>query len=157
MEYFCYLGYKSNELIVIDEGRTKDSRNRKQWLCKCSCGNEVYLLTNQIMNNKFKLRRKNCGNCNWKEKHKDAYISWRAMHQRCYDPNKEGYQYYGGKGIQVCERWFKFVRFYEDMLDPPIDQYTGQRFTLDREDNSKDYCLANCSWQTTAYQNANKG
>lgn len=37
--------------------------------------------------------------------HKRLYGIWNAMKQRCYYPQKQGYQYYGGRGIQVCEEW----------------------------------------------------
>jgi hypothetical protein len=34
-----------------------------------------------------------------------AYRSWSQMLQRCNNPNNPFYEYYGGRGIKICERW----------------------------------------------------
>jgi hypothetical protein len=36
---------------------------------------------------------------------------WRMMLSRCRNPNLPFYQYYGGRGIQVCEQWREFEPF----------------------------------------------
>ncbi len=82
--------------------------------------------------------------------------AWIAMKQRCYNPNHEAYERYGGRGITVCERWLEsFANFYEDMgpRPPTID---GVRVTLEREDNDGIYEATNCVWATYQAQADNR-
>ena len=30
---------------------------------------------------------------------------WKSLLKRCYNPNSQGYKYWGGAGIVVCERY----------------------------------------------------
>jgi len=75
-----------------------------------------------------------------------AYRIWACMKNRCSNPNNSRYHCYGGRGIQVCERWLSFDNFYEDMGEPPIGH------TLNRIDNEGDYCKDNCNWATPLEQ-----
>ena len=72
------------------------------------------------------------------------------MKKRCYEPKTNSYHSYGGKGIRVCDRWKdSFINFVEDMGIRP------DGYTLDRIDNSKDYCKENCKWSTRKEQTRN--
>jgi len=46
---------------------------------------------------------------------KHDYDTWRLMLIRNYDKNSDNYQYYGAKGVTVCERWHCFANFLEDI------------------------------------------
>lgn len=81
-----------------------------------------------------------------------VYLSWGGMIARCTNPKATGYIYYGGRGIEVCERWFKFENFLKDMGDRP------EGMTLDRfPDKNGNYEPGNCRWATMEEQNLNKG
>jgi hypothetical protein len=75
-----------------------------------------------------------------------TYRSWSHMMTRCYNRKFEGFQWYGGKGIKVCERWLIFENFLGDMGERPAGT------TLDRWDSSKNYELGNCKWSTSKEQ-----
>lgn len=79
------------------------------------------------------------------------YRIWQDMLNRCRNVRKSNYQYYGARGIKVCERWHEFENFYADMGERPSDEYS-----LDRIDNDSDYEPNNCRWATRSEQRRNK-
>jgi hypothetical protein len=73
------------------------------------------------------------------------------MIQRCRNENSKEYYNYGGRGIKVCERWFKFEHFLADMGERPTG--LGRGFTLDRYPNQNgNYEPGNCRWATWTEQ-----
>jgi hypothetical protein len=87
------------------------------------------------------------GKCKWKNPSKTpTYYSWAGMFKRCYSPLCKDYKNYGRKGIKVCERWWDYDAFVDDMGLQP------DGMTLDRIDGTKDYMLSNCEWATRQRQ-----
>lgn len=77
--------------------------------------------------------------------------TWSSMIQRCHNRTNPNYDNYGGRGIEVCERWKNsFMSFYDDMGERPSGT------TLDRINNSAGYSPANCRWATYTLQSMNK-
>lgn len=79
------------------------------------------------------------------------YKTWVSMKMRCNNPNTINYEYYGKRGISVCDRWNDSFECFI------LDMGTKQKgMTLDRIDNNKGYYKENCKWSTQKEQIANR-
>jgi hypothetical protein len=79
------------------------------------------------------------------------YKVWTGMIQRCHNPNSNGYELYGGRGISVCDRWKNsFAAFAEDVGERPPDA------SLDRFPNQDgNYEPTNIRWASPTQQQRN--
>lgn len=125
-------------------------------LIRCRCGVETSIYRTYISYiNKKGLQ--NCIRCKPKKLYiknpttRLTYSTWLGMKNRCSNPNNNGYKYYGGKGVRVCDRWKEsFENFLNDMGTKPVGM------SIDRIDSNGDYEPSNCKWSTREEQNKNR-
>ena len=79
------------------------------------------------------------------------YKIWTGIKTRCNTKTDPNYKNYGARGITMCEEWNSFIKFWEDMRDGYLDE-----FSINRIDNEKGYYKENCNWATTTQQARNK-
>ena len=123
-------------------------RGEIYWACRCSCGTERMVLARLLRSGGSTSC--GCGRARHGHTKGRTYKSWRSMLQRCTNQNAPDFSRYGGRGIQICERWNSFENFLADMGIRP------QGKSLDRIDNSKGYTPENCKWSTASEQQLNK-
>jgi hypothetical protein len=74
------------------------------------------------------------------------------MINRCKHSCVNGFEYYGGRGITVCERWQSFENFLADMGPKPSSRHSIDRYP----NNDGNYEPSNCRWATAKQQNDNR-
>lgn len=135
-----------------------------QYWCDCACGTKDVL--RKADNLHVKNRVHSCGcllkeiDCEVNITHGDTknrqrnrlYRIWSLMKDRCNNANNNNYQYYGGKGVKICDDWYNYQLFrdwayahgYQDDL------------SIDRVDSNGDYCPDNCRWIPLSQQSSNR-
>lgn len=71
------------------------------------------------------------------------YKIWSKMKERCRNPNSDNWEWYGGKGIRVCDEWKNSFTVFNNWAKK--SGYTKD-LTIDRIDSNRDYCPNNCQW-----------
>jgi hypothetical protein len=135
--------------------------DRTRWNCLCDCGQTNSVPGTDLKSGKsiscgcyrreFSVARyTKHGHSRWKHPQSNTYICWAGMLARCTNPKNKAYQWYGGRGITVCDRWKTFANFLADMGEKP------EGLTIERIDNNGNYEPGNCMWATWAQQQQNK-
>lgn len=144
---------------------SRDRYGTVRWMCRCDCGTVREVHGPNLRNGKSK----SCG-CFARKISKDIhtvhgmygthfYLKWASMISRCKNPNHSAYRDYGGRGIQVCDRWLYFENFKDDLYESYLEhvgKYGEKETTLDRIDVNGNYEPGNVRWATLSEQARNK-
>lgn len=154
-------GQRFGKLTVIskDEDYIRPSGKREhRYLCRCECGREVTVIKSNLIRN-----TRSCGCLKGKYisaskithgmSNSRLYQIWQNMKNRCYNPNVDRYNRYGGRGIKVCDEWKdNFQTFYEWSMNHGY----SDNLSIDRKDVNGNYTPDNCRWISMDKQADNK-
>ena len=136
MRKISLIGKKFGRLTVLSDAGTKGGRTYSNCLCDCgkivvvsnkhlksghtkSCGcykNEIIREIGKITgktNIKYAQKQAHENNRKHDMSGTRLYRIWLQMKQRCYNEKNDHYQYYGGKGILVCDEWREDFQKFE--------------------------------------------
>lgn len=137
-------------------------------LCGCECGNTCvvsyknlkrkhttscgcYKKENTIKRNKEKFSTAGGASVG---KYKRLYYIYRGMLNRCYKPSCKEYQYYGIRGITVCDEW-QGEQGFSNFKNWALNNNYQDDLEIERKDNDKGYYPENCKWATRTEQMRN--
>lgn len=143
--------------IILGGYRLQDFTGwfRLYYLVQCVCGDyKLIRKTRKISNS--------CG-CQSNITHGHAgtifYQCWNNMISRCHRPKHSHYQYYGARGINVCDSWQQYEGFRDDMLSSYVAHaliFGEKDTTIERKDHDAGYNINNCTWATRKEQAISK-
>jgi hypothetical protein len=148
-------GDRFSRLTIIKE---VEQRNKARFfLCRCDCGVEKEIRLALLRNGHTKscgcLKRDHLISMTYKngQSRTKLYSIWRSMKQRCLNSNSQAYDYYGGRGIKVCEEWMDFEIFQ----NWAVNNGYKEGLTIERIDNDGNYEPSNCKWIPQSKQSNN--
>jgi hypothetical protein len=158
-------GQRFGRLIAIERTAPLSKSREAWWRCFCDCGN-TKITTSRYLRTGISS---SCGclaseltttrNRQTFTKHGEAaqitpeYMAWASMKSRCYNSKGKKYALYGGRGINICDRWREsFEAFLDDIGRRPSPNHSIDRYP----NGDGNYEPGNVRWATYSEQNANR-
>lgn len=162
MECAASIGITKDQAIQTACRLRKFGHNLKKFV-----GNPYYVecdhcgaIFRDYRSNKRKYCSKKCGDVYAKDRartHGESrcrlHSIWSHMKTRCTCSTAAAYQYYGGRGITVCQEW---QDSYEAFRDWALANGYRDDLEIDRKDVNGNYGPSNCRWATRKEQMRNR-
>ena len=107
-------GTRHGRLVVIKR-IVRNGKLTNKVLCQCDCGNKSKTNIDGLVYgtasscgciNREGTAKRNKDTAKFRSfctKHKRTYAAWNSMKSRCLNPKQKSYEYYGAKGVKICE------------------------------------------------------
>lgn len=154
MKHRVYRGKYDEQLVfgsrygrLVSTGTYRTGNDRREYLFLCDCGEVkwvggVFVVRGSVQSCGCLSRDQSADRCSARSTHGMSSHPlmgvWNAMISRCTNPLNKAYKRYGGRGIEVCDRWRRFEDFFEDVCDL---WFIGSN--MDRINNGEDYSPGN--------------
>lgn len=151
-------GQKFGRLTILSRAEN-DKYGNARWNCLCDCGCSKTVLgaalrIGSILScgclHRERVRRKK------KILNNRLYNIYYNMKSRCYNPNAKHFDYYGGRGIKICDEWLDKENGFTNFYNWAMANGYNDTLTIDRIDNDKGYNEDNCRWVTRQEQVDNR-
>lgn len=153
-------GNKYGRLIVVKKSDRRSGNRCIYWICECECGNKYEVRSDALRGGITRScgclisdstrQRMTVHGHSARGQITSTYRSWQGSIGRCTNPNNPAWEYYGGRGIKVCNSWREsFENFLADMGECP------EGYSIDRIDNDGNYEPGNCRWASKTQQSRN--
>ncbi len=167
IDFTFLIGKKLGNLTVTRYEGYIDGR--KKMTCKCDCG--ISITTRCDLWKKIKTCGPRCTLIVRKKRvfkdlsgvNSPTYIDgrtkeklhtiWNSMKQRTTNPNVKTFSHYGGRGIKVCDEWFKDYLIFKEWA---FANGYAERLSIERINNDGNYEPGNCRWATMKEQCQNR-
>jgi len=151
-------GIKFGALEAVKISPSNVYREKRKWVCKCECGKVLEVSRSNLITG----NTRSCG-CVGQMRLLERLTThgasgsrlhniWSNIRARCNNPGHPAYEYYGGRGIKVCDEWRDFSSFKEWA---EMSGYSSD-LTIDRIDVNRGYKPKNCRWATRKQQSINR-
>jgi len=152
------VGDVMERLTLLEYLSKRSNSSKKVGLFRCDCGTTKPIIIASVVS-------KNTRSCGCLDRElassrakthgmstTSIYKIWSGIKKRCLNKKYREFHLYGGRGIEICDRWKEsFEDFYTDMGPRP-----SKNHSIDRIDNNSGYSKANCRWATSEIQDNNK-
>lgn len=157
-------GKRIERIVILSSFRNPLKAKKIFCNCLCDCGNEKIIAYSDLMSGntrscgclslELSLARFTTHGSTADGNYPLEYRSRARAISRCYDKNDPSYKHYGGRGIEVCQRWLGrdgYSNFISDMGKRPTPKHS-----IDRINVNGNYEPSNCRWATIKQQANNK-
>jgi hypothetical protein len=133
-------GKRFGKLVALS--RAEGQSRQPYWNCECDCGAVRKVRGAHLRGGKIASCGCGRGHPTHGESSTRLWAVWKAMKQRCRNPNVSSYHRYGGRGISYDPAWETYPAFAEWALSHGY----ANNLELDRIDNDGNYTASNCQF-----------